>query len=153
MKQLKRIKFTPEGYRKLLDEQTTLKTERKDALESLKRARELGDLSENGLYKGARMRLSGIDHRLRRIELELKLAEVIEYIPSHEVKIGSKVIVTDGENEITYEIVGDLEANPKEQKISLNSPLGRALENKKQGDKVNIQTPTKTRNLSIVSVK
>jgi len=138
---MKHIRFTKEGLENLKNELTKLQAERKPAVLDLKKAREMGDLSENGYYKAARAKLSSIDHRLRHISYQLKQAIIIDDAPSDSVSIGRKVtLVLDGK-EVNYQIVGDTEANPSEHKISLNAPLGKALENKKIGDTIELTLP------------
>lgn len=139
--QMRRIPITKSGYEMLLKKRADLLEQRPDAVKTLKAARELGDLSENGLYKGARSRLSGIDAQLRRLSMQIKLSEIIEPISNDTIQIGSTVKVLENEKEKTYVIVGNLEANPIECKVSINSPIGSALINKKESDSVKINTP------------
>jgi transcription elongation factor GreA len=137
-----RIRFTKEGYEKLQKEYEDLKKERPETVEHLKKARELGDLSENGYYKASRAKLSSIDSRLFRIDMDLKHAIIIDETVSKGVDIGKTVTIKNDEREMTYHIVGDLEADPIEGKISLLSPMGRAISGKQIGDKVEISTPS-----------
>lgn len=152
MKQLKRIPFTKEGFEKIKFDYEALKSSRPEAVETLRRARDLGDLSENGLYKAARAQLSSIDSRLSRLEILIKLADVQESKPGI-IGVGSRVSLREGDNETTYVIVGEYEVNPKEKKISTASPIGRALVGKKVGDTVEISLPTKKFNLTIKSIE
>lgn len=152
MKQLRRIPFTKEGLDKIKFDYEKIKSSRPEAVETLRRARDLGDLSENGLYKAARAQLSSIDARLLRLEMLIKLADVQESKPGI-IGVGSRVALREGGNEITYIIVGEYEANPKEKKISTASPIGRALVGKKVGDTVEISLPTKKFNLTIKSIE
>lgn len=139
---LKRIPITQNGFDALLIEQEELKEKRKAAVINLKTARDMGDLSENGLYKGARFALNGIDGRLRQIDMQIKLAE-IQSAEKGEIGLESKVTLFDGKEDRIYQIVGTYEADPINHKISLSSPLGKALMGKKEGDNVHIKTPTK----------
>lgn len=146
------IRFTKEGYEKLQQEFEDLKKERPDAVMHLKKAREMGDLSENGYYKASRAKLSGIDGRLWRIEMQLKHALIVEANDQSGVDIGCTVTFSNGERERTYQMVGDLEANPAEGKLSLNSPIGKALGGKKEGEDVQISTPSGTTTYKILKV-
>ncbi len=140
IRQPKRIKFTQEGIDKLKNELDALMLSRKPAVAELKRAREMGDLSENGLYKAARMNLSSIDARIRKTKFMLKVADVYD-APKDIVGIGSTVGVLQDSLNLNYQIVGDYEANPLEKKISSNSPIGRSLIGRKIGDEFSIYTP------------
>lgn len=139
----KKIKFTKEGYAALESEYLRLQNERPAAVKELTRAREMGDLSENGLYTAAKARLRSMDSAMRRIKNQMKLAEVVN----------TKKITVEREGaQIDYEIVGDYEADPVNHKISENSPIGNALKNAKEGDTVQIQTPRGTTSLNVVKV-
>jgi transcription elongation factor GreA len=142
-RQLSRIPITQKGFDALLVEQAELKQKRKAAVINLKTARDMGDLSENGLYKGARFALNAIDGRLRQLDMQIKLAE-IQSAQKGEIGLESHVTLLDGSKEVKYQIVGTYEADPLQHKISLSSPLGKALMGKKVGDNVIIQTPIKT---------
>lgn len=136
----KQIRFTKEGFEQLQEQYKRLKASRPAAVEDLKKAREMGDLSENGYYKASKSKLAFIDSRMRKIAFDLKQAVVTSAASSDAVQIGTTVRISDGKQEITYQIVGDLEANPSEGKISLLSPLGRALDGKKEGENAELQT-------------
>lgn len=149
---MKTIRFTPEGYEKLLEEQDSLRKERPSVLADLKRAREMGDLKENGLYQATRFKLTFLDRSLRVIGYTLKDAVIVELKKKDGIAIGSTVTINDGEKEMTYTIVGDLEADPKQHKISLLSPLGKALQGKKVGDSVKVQLPSKKITYTILKI-
>lgn len=149
-KTMKKIRFTKEGYQKCKQDYEDLLKSRPDAVAHLKKSRELGDLSENGYYKASRAKLSSIDHQLLRLKISLKQAMIVENPLEKGASIGCTVILIDDKNEYTYNIVGDLEANPAEGKISLLSPLGKAIEGKKQGDKIEFMSP---RGLKIYTIK
>ena len=112
----------------------------------------MGDLSENGYYKAARSKLSEIDRNLRTLLYEIKNAVVIAGADKNAINIGSIIRLSDGKKEIKLSIVGDLEANPSLGKISLLSPIGQAVENKKAGDKVDIATPSGIITYKIISI-
>lgn len=151
MRTFKRINFTKEGVENLVKEKARLLAERPAAVKELTRAREMGDLSENGLYRAAKSRLISIDASLRRISTTLKLADI--KTPSKEiVGIGSKVAVEENDTQTEYQIVGPHEANPANKKISENSPIGRMLIGRKVGQTVTIRTPAKILTLTIKSI-
>lgn len=137
-----RIPFTQEGYDKIVKEKAKLLADRPDAVEHLRLARGMGDLSENGYYKASRQRLSFIDGQLRRVERLIKLATIIK--PTH-------IKLTDGVKEYEYTIVGGFESDPTKRSISPASPLGRALVGKKVGDEVIVHAPNGDKKYTIVS--
>lgn len=150
--QLEPIRFTKDGFKKLQQEQEELIKQRPAVLEDLKKARELGDLKENGYYKASRAKLNFIDGRLFRIKVAMKQAVIVDDAQGDTIGIGKKVTLQTGDTKIIYTLVGDMEANPTEGKISLLSPLGKALENKKVGDEATIETPMKRVVYKIVSI-
>jgi transcription elongation factor GreA len=139
-----KIPFTRDGYRKVLEEKAKLLSERPEAVEHLRKAREMGDLSENGYYKASRQRLSFLDAQIRRVERLVKLGVVVESADSGSVDIGSMVTVSDGKREYTYAIVGGYESDPSKHTISYMSPLGKALMGRKIHDKVEVKAPAGT---------
>lgn len=139
---MKNIRFTKEGYEELKKKYQNLIPQRKAAVSELQKARSMGDLSENGYYKSARAKLSSIDRNLRLFSSFLKQATIINKKSSSFADVGNTVALRNGKKDITYRLVGDLEANPSENKISLLSPLGRAIKNRKAGDKISIETPS-----------
>lgn len=151
MKQIKRIPVTKEGFKKLQEELLQLQKERPAAVKTLADARSMGDLSENGLYTAAKARLRSIDSQLFRLEIQIKLADIIEGRRDL-VTIGSSVKVKNEETEFIYHIVGDYEANPVERKISQHSPLGKVLIGRKIGDTVNFVAPKGVITYKIISI-
>jgi len=137
-----RARFTKEGYEKLQQEYEDLKKERPAVILDVQKAREMGDLKENGYYQASKSKLRSIDSRLMHISYTLKTAKIIDSSQSEAVGIGSTVTLANKEREMTYQFVGDMEADPSEKKLSLLSPIGKAVEGKKMGDTVEIQTPT-----------
>ncbi len=101
----------------------------------------MGDLKENSGYQAARARLTDIDSRIVRIELTLRNCIVTEKIDNDLVQVGSVITVKNTHTEMTLTIVGETEANPKELKVSVRSPLGKAFMDKKVGDTVIVRTP------------
>jgi transcription elongation factor GreA len=135
------IPFTQDGYNTLKEEKDRLIMERPDAVIHLKKAREMGDLSENGYYKSSRQKLNQIDSRLRYLNHMLRYGVIIEAKKSDSVDLGSTVVLHDGKTEITYQIVGGEESNPSQGTISYKSPLGKALLGEKVGNEVVIHAP------------
>ncbi len=152
MRNTRTVRFTKEGYEELLEELRKLQESRKEAVQEVSRAAEMGDRSENAAYKVGKQKLSSIDSRIRHINKITKRAEIIQKTKTDAIDIGSAVEVTDGENTYTYKIVGDYEADPQQGKISPNSPVGRALMGKKEG-RVSVQTPTGVKEYTIVKFK
>ncbi len=142
MRKIKRIPVTQEGYERLVSDLKALKESRPKAVETLSDARKMGDLSENGLYTAAKMRLRGIDSQIFRLNIQIKLADIIKENKNDVVGLGSRVEVSDGQNIRTFYIVGDYEADPKNNKISSRSPIGRSLIGKKMGDSVEVSVPS-----------
>lgn len=141
------IFLTQEGHDKLEAELEYLKaTKRQDIAEKIRVARGFGDLSENAEYDAAKEEQAQVEERIYAIEQQLKNASIIEDDKDNrgdEIKIGSTVRVLDVEykEEMTFTIVGTVEANPKKQKISNESPLGKALIGAKVGATVTVETP------------
>ena len=134
MSYMKKVSITKQGYDDLLKEQISLQKQRKITIGDLQKAREMGDLSENGFYKASKMRLGQIDHRLEELDYYIKTARVIENPKNGIVTIGTTVTLKTDKSTVTYTLVGELEANSLEGKISHLSPLGKAILNKKVGD-------------------
>ena len=150
--------MTVEGEKLLREELSELKTiTRPQISEAIKEAREKGDLKENAEYHAAREQQSFAEGRIKDIEGKLSNAQVIDItrMPvSDKVIFGTTVIVADeNNNEITYKIVGEDEADLKKDKISVTSPISRALVGKSEGDEVTIKTPSGNIIYEIVEVK
>jgi len=137
----RRIPFTQDGYAKLLEEKKKLTSQRPEAVDHLRKAREMGDLSENGYYKASRARLSTLDARLRQLEKLIRLGKIVQTAHTGFVDIGCTVTVTDGLKENTYTLVGGYESDPVHHTISYISPLGKALMGKKIQDIVIVDAP------------
>ena len=142
LQQLPRMRFTKEGYEKLKEEHAELLAERPSVVADVTKAREMGDLKENGYYQASKAKLRSIDSRLMRVAYNLKTAKIIDTGDTEEVTIGSTATFGNDDRELTYQFVGDLEANPSEKKLSLLSPIGRAIEGKKVGESFEINLPT-----------
>src|SRR5690349_443642 len=98
---MQKIRFTKEGFEKIKKEYENLTKQRPAVIEDLQKARELGDLKENGYYQASRQKLSAIDARLFRIKMDMKYAEIVEGSTSNAIGIGKTVILSDGEKELT----------------------------------------------------
>ena len=150
--------MTVEGEKLLREELSELKTIiRPQISEAIKEAREKGDLKENAEYHAAREQQSFAEGRIKDIEGKLSNAQIIDItrMPvSDKVIFGTTIIVADENNsEITYKIVGEDEADLKKGKISVTSPISRALVGKSEGDEVTIKTPSGNIIYEIVEVK
>ena len=138
----KKIYLTKEGLGELKREYEELtKTKRPEVLNRVSAARNMGDLSENAEYTVAREELSFIDGRIDELEELLKQVVIISNNHSSTIKLGSKVKVNTGISRDEFTVVGEWEADPKEKKISHESPLGKALLGKKVGEKVEVEAP------------
>lgn len=137
-----KIPFTKEGYEKIQNVFNILSQKRKDVLIRLQAAREMGDLSENGAYQGARFELSSIDRQLRQLKYQIRYGEITETKNLGVVDFGSIVTLDNGSEKTTYTIVGTFESDPSLQTLSGNSPVGKAIMGKRVGDKVMISLPT-----------
>lgn len=137
-------KLTKQGHLNLIDEIERLKdVDRKENLEALKDARAQGDLSENADYDAARDDQARIEGRIKEIENILKNFEIIKEDTSKKVNIGKTVVIKVGDlEEATYTIVGSLEANPLQGKISNESPIGKGIIGSEKGQSIKIKTET-----------
>lgn len=138
---MNKIPFTQAGLDKIIAERDKFLAERPDAVNHLQKAREMGDLSENGYYKESRARLSFLDGRLQHLERIIKFAEVVAPQAGGTINFGSQVVISDGQKEFKYKVVGSFESDPNQQTISIKSPLGQALLGKKIGDGITVTTP------------
>ena len=137
----KSIQFTQAGYDKNQKEFDKLTKNRKEILVRLQTAREMGDLSENGAYKYAKFELRNTDSRLRHLTHLLRFGVVIKTKNKQLVSFGVTVTLDNGNLKQKFQIVSGYESNPSENKLSLYSPIGKAIKNHKTGDQVNVETP------------
>jgi len=150
----KKIYLTQEGLDELKKEyEELIKGKRPEVLERVSQARNQGDLSENAEYTAARDELSFIDGRIDEIEEMLKQVSVIQEENGKSiVGLGSKVTLeVKGKKEV-YTVVGEFEADPTRQRISPESPLGKALMGKKVGEKIEVEAPAGKIKYTVVSV-
>lgn len=144
--------ITDEGKKELEAELTELKGRRGEIADKIAEARDYGDLSENAEYDAAREEQGLVESRIAEIEDVLLNADIIKATNSSTVHLGSKVEVKTGKKTFTYHIVGPVEANPLEGRISNESPIGVALMGKKVGDTAVITTPKGEISYEIVSL-
>lgn len=146
-------RLTKEGVDELKGELKLLIGQRKHVAERIKHARELGDLSENAEYQTAREEQDRLEARISELEHILQYSEIIKK-PRRDgqIRLGSKVTLKDGGKPLTYHIVGTMEADPAEGKISDESPIGQALLGKKVGDKAEIKTPAGSHAYKVVQI-
>lgn len=141
-----KIPMTMDGYLQLEEELKHLRqTARPEVIKQIAEAREHGDLSENAEYHAARDRQSFIEGRVAEIEDKLARAEVIDVskLSGETVKFGATVTLADEDTdeETTYKIVGEHEADVKNGRIAVTSPIARAVIGKSKGDSVEVETP------------
>lgn len=135
------ILITAEGYAQLEEELNDLRiNKRAENVQAIKEARSHGDLSENSEYDAARDEQARIEARIQELEYKLENATIIDHKKKDKVNVGSKVTLfyVDDKEEEEYTIVGSLEADPFENKISNESPIGLSIMGKKVGDTVDV---------------
>ncbi|HTW50707.1 MAG TPA: transcription elongation factor GreA [Stellaceae bacterium] len=152
-----RLPMTSEGYNRLQEEIKRLKTtERPAIIRAIAEARTHGDLSENAEYHAARERQSFVEGRLAELEDRVARAEVIDTskLSGSVIKFGATVTLADEETdeEQTFRIVGEDEADIKDGRLSVASPLARALIGKGKGDSVEVSTPRGAKSYEVVTV-
>lgn len=135
------FQITESGKKELENELAELKGRRGAIADKIADARDYGDLSENAEYDTAREEQGLVESRIAEIEDILLNATIIAATKSSSVKLGSKVELKTGKKSVTYHVVGPVEADPLEGKISNESPIGLALMGKKIGDTATITTP------------
>jgi transcription elongation factor GreA len=153
-----KIPITASGASRLKDELRSLKTvERPAVIKAIAAAREHGDLSENAEYHAAREHQSFIEGRIAELEDQVSRIDVIDVksLKGKEIMFGATVTVADEETDVekTYQIVGEYEADPSEGRISVTSPIARALIGRKVGDSVEVMTPGGQKDYEIVKVR
>jgi transcription elongation factor GreA len=149
------IVLSPAKHQELADELEQLQTKgRREIAERIKDARSLGDLSENFDYHDAKRQQGFLEGRINNIKQMLERGKVVEFTAGGEtVSLGSRVVVRDEDDDETeYTIVGVMEADAAESRISNTSPVARALMGHVVGDRVDVQTPGGTLRFDIVSV-
>ena len=154
---MEKIPMTRAGHVALDGELKQLKSvDRPEVIRAIAEAREHGDLSENAEYHAAREKQSFIEGRIKELEAILSLAEVIDPAKlSGPVKFGATITLVDEdtEEERTYQIVGEPEADLEKGLLNIKSPLARALIGKDEGDSVEVKTPGGDRSYEILSIR
>jgi transcription elongation factor GreA len=154
---MEKIPMTRAGFVALDEELKQLKSvERPAIIRAIAEAREHGDLSENAEYHSAREKQSFIEGRIKELEGILSLAEVIDPTRlSGAIKFGATITIVDedSDEEKTYQIVGETEADIEAGKLNIRSPLARALIGKDEGDSVEVKTPGGNRSYEILSIR
>jgi len=151
----KQFHLTKEGIAELEQQLKELISQRGPIAERIKTAREFGDLSENAEYTAARQEQERVEGRIAQIEHILKNGAVIKQPKAAgKVQLGSKVVLKDGAGKTKeFQVVGTVEADPINGKISDESPIGKALLGKKEGEAVEIATPVETASYKIASIQ
>ncbi len=155
---MNKVPMTKRGETMLRDELADLKgTQRPTVIQAIADAREHGDLKENAEYHAAREQQSFIEGRIKEIDAKLSMAQVIDVTTMQDtgkVVFGTtvKLLDMDSDEEITYQIVGDDEADLKARRISFGSPVAKALIGKLAGDEVGVNTPKGVREYEILEV-
>ena len=155
---MSKVPMTAEGYARLQEEMKRLKAvDRLEVIKQIADARDHGDISENAEYHAARERQGFIEGRLAELEDKISRAEVIDpaTLGGKNVKFGATVTLADEDTDekATYQIVGEDEADIKERRLSVTSPLARALIGKKVGDSVEVSTPRGSKSYEITRVR
>jgi transcription elongation factor GreA len=150
----KTYQLTAQGRKELELELDKLKGRRGDIADKIAEARDYGDLSENAEYDAAREEQGLVETRIAEIEDILMNAQPIAKSRSHDiVGLGAMVTLENSDKQVTYTVVGPVEANPLEGKVSDESPVGKALVGKKTGEKVEIFTPKGKTTYEIKEIK
>lgn len=145
--------LTEEGVAELKAEHDHLISQRSEVAERIKTAREFGDLSENAEYQTARQEQEKHEERISELEHILQNVEIIKAPKGNSsVRLGSRVKLDGNGRSKEFQVVGTVEADPLEGKISDESPIGKALIGKKVGDEIEIKTPVETATYKIVSI-
>lgn len=154
---VEKVPVTVVGYEALNDELKDLKSvQRPDVIRAIAEAREHGDLSENAEYHAAREKQSFIEGRVKELEGIISRADVIDpaKLGGDTIKFGATIqlVDEDTDEEKTYQIVGEPEANIETGKLNIKSPLARALIGKEEGDSVEVMTPGGGKSYEILAV-
>jgi transcription elongation factor GreA len=154
---LKEVILTSQGYKKLSQEIEFLQTEkRREVAERIRVAREFGDIAENAEYDDAKNEQAMLEHRIAQLEERLLSARIItkKEISKDSVSVGATVRLRDiqANKTVEYHIVGSTEANPSENKLSNESPVGKAIMGRKKGDTVEVVAPRGSLKFKILEI-
>jgi len=145
--------LTKEGLTELRQELHGLKTvRRREIAEAIHAAKEQGDLSENAEYQQAKDEQRRIEEKIAELEATIKHARIITAGSSDVISVGNTVTLKFDGQKKTYQIVGSNEADPRQGRISNESPIGRALLNRKKGENVSIPTPVGEKDCKIMEI-
>ena len=155
---MKEVILTPEGYEKLKQEIEYLSNEkRREVADRIRIARGFGDIAENAEYDDAKNEQAMLEHRIAQLEERLRSARVIAKgdVKKDVVSVGSKVKLRDidAKKTVEYHIVGSTEANPAENKLSNESPVGKAILGRKKGEVVEVAAPRGAFKVKILEIK
>jgi transcription elongation factor GreA len=155
---VKDVLLTPEGYEKLKQEIEYLRNDRRrEVADRIRVAREFGDIAENAEYDDAKNEQAMLEHKIAQLEERLLHARVIDTgdVDTSVVSVGSKVRLrdVDAKETVEYHIVGSAEANPAEQKLSNESPVGKAIMGRKKGETVEVAAPRGSLKFKIMDIK
>ena len=155
---MKDVILTADGYKKLQQEIDRLRIEkRREVAERIRVAREFGDIAENAEYDSAKNEQAHLEARIALLEERLKSSRVVtkKEIKSGEVSVGTKVRLRDvkANKTVEYHIVGSAEANPAENKLSNESPVGKAIMGRKKGETVEVAAPRGKLTFKIMDIK
>lgn len=148
----KHYQITAEGKKELEQELAELKSRRGEVADKISEARDFGDLSENAEYDAAREEQGLLETRIAEIEDIILNASIIKASHKSTIGLGSRVELKTGNKTVIYTIVGPVEADPLDGKISNESPIGMALYGKKVDDKVTIETPKGNTSYTVISI-
>ena len=152
----KEVVLTREGFEKLKAEIEDLSTvRRREVAERIKEAREFGDISENSEYDDAKNEQAMLEAKIAQLEERLRDATVIDAddVSTDVVALGSMVTIETPAGKATYQLVGSAESDPDENRLSNESPVGRAILGRKKGETVDVVTPGGSIKVKIVTIK
>ena len=155
---MKEVILTPEGFEKLKQEIDVLQNERRrEVAERIRIAREFGDITENAEYDDAKNEQAMLEHKIAQLEERILSARVIskKEISKDMVSVGATVRLKDMDTNksVEYHIVGSAEANPAENKLSNESPVGKAIMGRKKGETVEVAAPRGKLTFKIMDIK
>lgn len=154
MNQNQVIELTQEGYDEIVVELKELTDKQQTAIDRVATARSHGDLSENSEYHAAREDLTLLNSRVEELQDVLARAKVIKQSSNKStVKVGSKVTAKHNGKQVSYQIVTAWEADPMENKISSESPIGKAFLGKKQGDTIQVEVPAGSQTYELLKIE
>jgi transcription elongation factor GreA len=155
MTEKKEIFLTPEGYLEIENELSDLKlNKRPEVIQALQEARALGDLSENADYDAARNEQAKLEARIKELDYMLEHAKIVDNKAKDVVTVGTTVTIdyVDDNESVDYKVVGSLEADPFNNKISNESPIGSAIMNRKVGDIISVDSPNGAYKVKITKI-